>query len=485
MSKAADIAVYAEHSDSQKIVQPGWNARVFNRVEMELGSAIRRSGETGVITLGPGVYHITGSSQVTYDDLAPHPRTPGWNTEARPNGGYCRLRHTSALPPAQIKNEEAIVVGTISNANMLPSLIDAYLDVPYRAEIVLEHQVGDDGVEGIYLQDNAVGSPWHVFARIAIHRVRDTSTTYERPALNAALCAAFRQYLSSPDAYRQLYASHLGVAPKFVPTGDDVAWPSPGDDALSRVLKSGVLRFGYAEGDPYVYHGGPDHDGELMGLDWELGNVLTAIVRGQYFHYAPGKGLRAEWVRVTVPPGGDPEVGRFNVLHAGLVDGLFDVAMSGQADLSADQTSPAATREVSWTAPTALLFTNILYTGKGGEDMRDLAGGSRERFIDRVKGWPQVKIMCVKNPGPSPINSGALVSDINAAGGHAELCQTESLEVMKDAIANQDIHFSVGDAVASSWIGNQPGFAGLNLNIAAATKPLQTAQPVAAFTLAS
>lgn len=481
MSNAADVAVYAEHSDSQKPVEKGWNARVFNRTEMEIGSSIRRADETGVISLGPGVYHITGSSQVTYDDLAPHPRTGGWNTEARPNGGYCRLRHASALPPADIGNEDAIVVGTISNANMLPSLIDAYLDVPHRADLVLEHQVGDD-VAGIYLQDNAAGSKWHVFARIAIHRVRDTSTAFERSALTAALCAAFRSYLANPEAYRQLYATYLGVTPKFLPECEG-EWPSPAEPTLARVLNSGVLRFGYAEGDPYVYHGGPDHDGELMGIDWELGNALTSIIRAQYFNHAPAKGLRAEWVRVTVPEGGDPEVARFNVLHAGLKDGLFDVAMSGQADLSADQTSPAATREVSWTSPTELLFTNILYTGKGDEDMRDLVGGSRERFIARVKEWPQVKIMCVKNPGPSPINSGALVDDINAAGGNAELCETESLQVMKDAIASQEIHFSVGDAVASSWIGNQPGFTGLNLNIAAATQPLQTAQPVAAFTL--
>jgi hypothetical protein len=38
-----------------------------------------------------------------------------------------------------------------------------------------------------------------------------------------------------------------------------------------------------------------------------------------------------------------------------------------------------------------------------------------------------------------------------------------------------------GEAV--SYIGIQPGFAGLNLNIAASTRPLQTAQPVAAFVL--
>ncbi|HYH82817.1 MAG TPA: hypothetical protein VEX86_23695, partial [Longimicrobium sp.] len=417
MSQVLDIAVYAEHSDSQKKMEMGWNARVFNRTEMEVGSSIRRDAKTGVISLGPGVYHVTGSSQVTYNDLAQHPRNGGWNTEARPNGGYCRLRHVSPVPVADIPNEDALVVGTISNANMLPSMIDAYVDVPHHAELVLEHQVGDE-VDGIYLQDNAVHSTWHVFARIAIHRVRETASTYERSALGSVLRAAYRAFLAEPERYRRLFATYLGVTPKFVPMCDDGAWPSPTDATLARVLASGVLRFGYAENAPYVYHAGEKHDGELMGFEWELGNALTAIIRDQYFHVAPGKGLRAEWVRVTVPAGGDPELARFDALYGGLKDGDFDVAMSGQANVSADQGSPDATREVDWTPPTAILFTNILYSGMGDENLSDLVGASHERFIARVKDWADVKIMCMKNPGPSPTNSAALVDDINLAGGH-------------------------------------------------------------------
>jgi hypothetical protein len=475
MSQRTDLAVYAEHSGSRKKVQMGWNVRVFNVEEMQVGSAIELDRKSGVIGLGPGVYHITGSSQVTYNDLDPHPTSPGWNTEVRPNGGYCRLRHAADVGCG---NEQAIVVGTISNANMLPSLIDTYLDVPHHAEVVLEHQVGD-AVDGIYLQDDATGSPWHVFARVTVRRVRDTSTTYERSALCNVFCSAMRSYLADPARYRRLYASYLGVEPKFVPEVRGGSWVSPTDATLSEVLRSGVLRFGYAEGPPYVYHG---VSGELAGVDWELGNALTDIIREQYFHYAPGRGLRAEWVRVEVPAGGDPEVARFTVLNEGLRTGRFDVAMSGQADISADPSSPAATREVDWTVPTALLFTNILYTGRDRHELSDLVGSTRERFIQRVKAWPEVRVMCVANAGPSPTNSAALVRAINEAGGHATLDATGTLASITAAIADESIHFSVGDAVASGWIGNQPGFKGLNLNIAAGTQPLQTAQPVAAFT---
>jgi hypothetical protein len=161
-----DVAVFAEHSDSRKPMIAGWNARIFNRTEVHEGSGIHLDKTGGVIRLGPGIYHICGSSAITYNDLFTGP-TQGWGTEQRPNGGYCRLRYKK---DAGSKNEKAIVVGTISNANMVPSIIDTYLKVPKIAEVVLEHQAGDQ-VGGIYLQDNSANSSWHVFARIAIRKV--------------------------------------------------------------------------------------------------------------------------------------------------------------------------------------------------------------------------------------------------------------------------------------------------------------------------
>ncbi|HEX6371635.1 MAG TPA: hypothetical protein VF006_22130 [Longimicrobium sp.] len=475
-----DLAVYAEHSDTRKPMLPGWNVRVFNRTEAQQGSVIRRDPGSGVIALGPGVYHITGSSQVTYNDLTEHPDEPGWNTEPIPNGGYCRLCYADHHG-GTMGNEDAIAVGTISSANMLPSLIDTWLDVPRGAEIVLEHQVGDL-VKDIYLQDNSVNSTWHVFARMAIARAGDSRA---RSALCDAFDAASHTYLADhPDRYARLYATYLGVEPRLVPAPGAAAWPPASDPVLDRVLRSGVLRFGYGAGGedeaaPYVYHA---ENKELAGLDWELGNALAEIIRHRYGHAVPGKGLRAEWIRVQVPAGGgDPERARFDALLEALRAGRIDIAMSGQADIRAS--GGAAADEVDWTAPTALLFTNILYTGRGRRHLSELVGVTRERFIQEVSRWPEVQLMCVRNPGPSPDNSAALRDDINAAGGKAVLDDTGTLETIKAAIAEQTIDFSVGDPVASAWIAVQPGFAGLNLNVTAAVQPLQTAQPVAAFTL--
>ena len=478
MALPIDFAVYAEQSPIRKKLQPGWNVRVFNKTEAQEGSSIRFDAGTGIISLSPGVYHLNGTSIVTYNDLDPYPDGAGWNTKPRPNGGYCRLRYAA---DAGCGNEKAIVVGSISSANLIPSIVETYLDVPRFTQIVLEHQAGDQ-VDGIYQEDNSANSTWHVFSRLAIRRVLESSSQYERSSLVRLFDVALESYLAIPRAYQRLYASYLGTALKFTPTSDAGAWISPKDARLARIFERGTLRFGYTEAAPYVYHAGPPNAG-LRGTDWELGNALTEIIRQQYAEETAAKGLRAEWVQVTVSAGGDPEAAKFDALYAGLKADRFDLAMSGQADISTDQSSSAQAREVDWTAPTALLHTNILYSGRDGYDLSGLVGSTRSRFIDAVKGWREVIVMCMVNPGPSPTNSAALVAAINAVGGNARLEETTSLAALQDAIAKQTIHFSVGDAVATSWIGSQLGFKGLNLDIAAGTQPLQTAQHVAAFTL--
>jgi hypothetical protein len=161
-----EIAIYAEHSDSMKPMtldltlpelQQGWNVRVFNRTEVYRANAIHLEQGTGVVTLGPGLYHIIASSMVASNDL----------TQLAPFAGYCRLR--AASKPA-CPNEEAIAIGTMSTPNMIPSMIDTYFEVTEQAHIVLEHQVGNS-VAGLYLQGTWMGSSWHVFARISIQRV--------------------------------------------------------------------------------------------------------------------------------------------------------------------------------------------------------------------------------------------------------------------------------------------------------------------------
>ncbi len=87
------------------------------------------------------------------------------------NGGYCRLRVAGAVAE-DISNEEAIVVGSISTANSVPSTFETYFSTNDTAQILLEHQSGNtDQVKDIALRANPNNSRWHIFARICISRV--------------------------------------------------------------------------------------------------------------------------------------------------------------------------------------------------------------------------------------------------------------------------------------------------------------------------
>jgi hypothetical protein len=147
-------------------MQPGVNVRVFNRVDVQSGGSIRLDLATGVVTLRPGMYHVTASSIVTpYDPLAPDAATRVPDAD-RPFGAYCRLRRRDK--PA--REDTPIALGTISSTNMIPSLVDTFVRADEELEIVLEHQAGGE-VGGLYLQVRAGGSADHVFARISIHRL--------------------------------------------------------------------------------------------------------------------------------------------------------------------------------------------------------------------------------------------------------------------------------------------------------------------------
>ncbi len=159
-------AVFAEHSPVSKRMQPGMNTRVFNKVEVNVGDAIRLDERTGVITLAPGTYHITGFSATVYYTGKEPPEMISTRDPA--NGGYCRLwdRKETDLR----NNGRAIVVGSASTANAVPSLVEAYFTTAEPAEIIMEHQSGSS-VKDVYLQVHTMNSPWHVFARICIRRL--------------------------------------------------------------------------------------------------------------------------------------------------------------------------------------------------------------------------------------------------------------------------------------------------------------------------
>jgi hypothetical protein len=166
MSDAPCYAVFSEYSPTLKPMQPGMNTRVFNHIDARSPEgAIQLDESTGVITLPPGTYHITGfSTTVYYTGEEPpemvEPRSPA-------NGGYCRLRR--AEEDAEDR-DAGFVFGSISTANAIPSLVETYFTTAEEARIVMEHQCGSD-VKDVYLQVYSGGSSAHVFARLSIRRL--------------------------------------------------------------------------------------------------------------------------------------------------------------------------------------------------------------------------------------------------------------------------------------------------------------------------
>ena len=144
---------------------------------MQSGTSISLDDKTGVVTLKPGLYHITASSLVAYYDSKHPANIP---MVSLPPGGYARLRYLAdASPPngdeppvAEINasNGKALSVGLGSNADAIPSTMETFVKVESEAKLVVEHQIGDQ-VKDLYLQNSGNGSSWHVFARIAIQRL--------------------------------------------------------------------------------------------------------------------------------------------------------------------------------------------------------------------------------------------------------------------------------------------------------------------------
>ena len=166
MSEAPRYAVFGEYSPTIKPMKPGMNTRVFNRIESRSADgSIRLDELTGVVTIPPGTYHITGfSTTVYYTGNEPpemvEPRSPAC-------GGYCRLRRAEEDPEDR---NAGFAFGSICTANAIPSLVETYFTTAEEARIVLEHQNGGDPKD-VYLQVYSGGSSAHVFARLCIRRL--------------------------------------------------------------------------------------------------------------------------------------------------------------------------------------------------------------------------------------------------------------------------------------------------------------------------
>jgi hypothetical protein len=170
-----DYAVFTELSPESKLMKAGWNARVFTNTDARKGNAIQCDFATGVVTVAPGVYHVSGMSLVAYNSGG----EPAEMTTIRSpaSAGYCRLRtlgSASVVDPGMrdVANDDPSVVclGSPSTANLTPSLLETYFETDRPAQLILEHQSGSSP-DHIYLRVFIQNSKWHAVARIAIRKI--------------------------------------------------------------------------------------------------------------------------------------------------------------------------------------------------------------------------------------------------------------------------------------------------------------------------
>jgi hypothetical protein len=174
-SSGLDYAVFTELSPESKLMKAGWNARVFTNTDARKGNAIQCDFATGVVTLAPGVYHISGMSLVAYNSGGEPPEMTTIRSPA--SAGYCRLRtlgSNAVVDPGMrdVANDDPSVVclGSPSTANLTPSLLETYFETDRPAQLILEHQSGSNP-DHIYLRVFIQNSKWHAVARIAIRKI--------------------------------------------------------------------------------------------------------------------------------------------------------------------------------------------------------------------------------------------------------------------------------------------------------------------------
>jgi hypothetical protein len=176
MPPTPEHAVFTEFSPENKLMKPGWNRRVFTDTDARKGTAIQCDFATGIVTLAPGAYHITGLSIVAYNSGGEPPEMT--TIRAPASAGYCRLRTFDPKVDVESTNLHAldngdpavICIGSPSSANLVPSLFESFYETDKTAQILLEHQSGTKP-EQIYLRVFVQNSRWHALARISIRRL--------------------------------------------------------------------------------------------------------------------------------------------------------------------------------------------------------------------------------------------------------------------------------------------------------------------------
>jgi hypothetical protein len=176
MPPTANYAVFTEFSPDTKPVQSGWNRRIFTDTDVRKGTAIQCDFTTGIVTLAPGAYHLSGQSTVAYFTGDEPPETTTIRSPA--SAGYCRLRAFDPdlkVDPAYMRAignaaPSVLCIGSSSTANLAPSLFETFYETDKSAQILLEHQSGTHP-EQIYLRVFVGDSRWHAFARISIRQL--------------------------------------------------------------------------------------------------------------------------------------------------------------------------------------------------------------------------------------------------------------------------------------------------------------------------
>ena len=174
-ARELDYAVFTELSPESKLLKGGWNTRVFTNTDARKGNAIQCDFATGIVTVAPGVYHISGMSIVAYNSGGEPPEMTTIRSPA--SAGYCRLRRLGSsliVDPGMrdVGNDDPSVlcVGSPGTANLTPSLFEAYFETDTPARMILEHQAGSNP-EQIYLRVFIQNSKWHAVARIGIRKI--------------------------------------------------------------------------------------------------------------------------------------------------------------------------------------------------------------------------------------------------------------------------------------------------------------------------
>ncbi|CAN5843761.1 hypothetical protein BH11BAC7_BH11BAC7_01490 [soil metagenome] len=177
-ASTVSYAVYGEYAkDSNKLMQPDLNRRVFDRVEAQSGNDIQliKEGEdAGCITLEKGTYRISGFSMVTMQDSLSLPHIDHNDTYPGYAIVYPELYEDSAMAPLL---KHAVGIGCLSIPySSTSSLFDCVYSFKEKTKIAVGHQSGHNLHDEVYLsvyEVNGLATDYHVVARIAITRIGD------------------------------------------------------------------------------------------------------------------------------------------------------------------------------------------------------------------------------------------------------------------------------------------------------------------------